>query len=113
MRAVLLVHQLHDGGAMLRVDERGDIAARLVEHVVLLLLWTFEELAVDADVILPRVGFGAELGDGGAVDLHTAFEDDLLGFAAAGDAGLGEDLLEALASGVRFFGLHRSIIAQP
>ena len=31
------------------------------------------------------------------VDLDAAFEDDLLGFAAGGDAGLGEDLLEAVA----------------
>ncbi len=37
--------------------------------------------------------------DDGAVDLDAAFEDDLLGLAAAGDAGLREDLLEAVAGG--------------
>ena len=40
---------------------------------------------------------GAEGVDDGSVDLDTAFEDDLLGLAAAGDAGLGENLLQAVA----------------
>ena len=59
-----------------------------------------EELAVDADVVAGGVVAGAEGVDDGAVDLDATFEDDLLGFAAAGDAGLGEDLLEAVALGV-------------
>ena len=69
-----------------------------------------EELAVDADVVLVRVGAGAELGDGGAVDLNAAFEDDLLGLAAGGDAGLREDLLEAFAGGAFFGRGHASIM---
>ena len=40
---------------------------------------------------------GAQLFDDVAVDLHAAFEDDLFGLAAAGDAGLRENLLEAIA----------------
>ena len=52
-----------------------------------------EELAVDADVGAGGVGAGAELGDDLAVYDDAAFEDDGLGGAAAGDAGVGEDLL--------------------
>ena len=91
--------EVHDGGALLGVVEGGDVAAGLVEHVVALRLGAVEELAVDADVVAGGVVARAEGGDGGAVDLDAAFEDDLFGFAAGGDAGLGEDLLEAVAFG--------------
>jgi hypothetical protein len=55
-------------------------------------------------VIAGGVVAGAEGVDGRSVNLHTAFEDDLLGLAAAGYAGLGKDLLQAVALGfvVRF-----------
>ena len=92
-----LGEELDDGGAVLRVVEGGDVAAGLVEHEVAVRLGAAEELAVDADVVAGGVVAGAEGGDGGAVDLHAAFEDDLFGFAAGGYAGLGEDLLEAVA----------------
>ena len=61
MRAGLLLrHELHDGGALLGIFEGGDVAARLVEHVVALLLGAVEELAVDADVVAGGVVAGAE-----------------------------------------------------
>ncbi len=97
--AVLGLHEVHDGGALFGVFEGGDVAAGLVEHVVALLLGALEELAVDADVVAGGVVAGAEGVDDLPVDLDAAGEDDLLGFAAAGDAGLGEDLLEAVACG--------------
>jgi hypothetical protein len=59
-----------------------------------------EELAVYADVVFERVVARAERVHDDAVDLHAAFEDDLLGFATAGDAGLGENLLESVACGL-------------
>jgi hypothetical protein len=62
-----------------------------------------EELAIDADVVAGSVVACAEGVDDCSVDLDTAFENDLLGLAAAGDAGLGEDLLEAVA----FWGIVR------
>jgi hypothetical protein len=40
---------------------------------------------------------GAQLFDDVAVDLDPSIEDDLFGFAAAGDTGLRKDLLEAVA----------------
>jgi len=58
-----------------------------------------EELAVDADVVAAGVGLGAQFRDGFAVYLDAALLDHLFGFAAAGDAGLGENLLEALELG--------------
>jgi hypothetical protein len=58
----------------------------------------------NADVIARGIVAGAKGVDDGAVDLHAAFEDDLLGLAAAGNSGLREDLLQAIAFGlvVRF-----------
>ncbi len=58
-----------------------------------------EQLAVDADVVARGVGLGAKLGDDCAVDLDAAAGDQLFGVAAAGDAGLGKDLLQALELG--------------
>ena len=55
VRPLLLGHKLHDGGALLGVVEGGDVAARLVEHVIALLLGAVQELAVDADVIFGGV----------------------------------------------------------
>jgi len=94
----VLAEELEDGGAMLGVVCCGDVAARLVDHEVALRLGAVEQLAVDADVVFGGVGAGAEFGDDLAVDDDAAFEDDLFGLAAAGDAGLGEDLLQAVAA---------------
>src|SRR5207302_1267761 len=87
----------HDGGALLRIIERGHIAARLVEHVVALLLGAVKEFAIDADVVAGSVVASAEGVDYISVDLDAPFENDLLGLAAAGDACLGKDLLQAVA----------------
>jgi len=95
----VLAEELHDGGAMLGVVGGGDVAARLVDHEVALRLGAVEEFAVDADVVAGGVGTGAELGDDLAVYDDAAFEDDGFGGAAAGDASLGEDLLETVALG--------------
>jgi len=99
---LLLRHELHDSGALLWIVECRDIAARLVEHVIALLLGAVEQLAVDADMILERIVARAERVDDDTVDLHAAFEDDLLSFAAAGDACLRKNLLEAVAFGFVF-----------
>ena len=40
------------------------------------------------------IGLGPEFGDHRAVHGHAAFEDQLLGVAAAGDAGVGQQLLQ-------------------
>ena len=72
---------------------RGDVAARLVEHEIAVPLGPMQQLAVDADVVLAEVGLGAERGDGLAVHLHAAFEDDGLCRATRGDARLREDFL--------------------
>jgi hypothetical protein len=60
-----------------------------------------EQLAVDADVVASGVCLGAKFGDDFSVHLHAALLDKLLGFAAAGHAGLGKDLLEAIEFGGR------------
>jgi hypothetical protein len=94
-----LVKELHHRGTALGVLDRGDEAAGLVEDEVAVALGTLEQLAVDADVVAGGVGLGAQHGDDLAVDLHAALLDHLLGAAAAGDAGSGENLLQALQFG--------------
>jgi hypothetical protein len=91
-----LLKELHDGGPALGILDGGDKTLGLVEHVVAQALGSVEQLAVDADVVLCRVGLGSQLGDDLAVYLHAALGNHGLGAAAAGDAGLGEDLLQTL-----------------
>ena len=83
------------GGAALRVGERGDAAGRLVEQEVALLLPLQRRLAVHRDQVARRVHLGAERRDGAAVHGHPALGDQLLGLAPRGDAGPGQELLEA------------------
>lgn len=84
-----------DGGAALGVAHGGDDAVGLVHGEVEEMAGRVEEFAVDLDVIGGEVGFGAESGDGLAIDANAALEDHFLGVAAAGDAGLGDDFLKA------------------
>src|SRR5256885_6405294 len=55
-----------------------------------------EQAAVDFDVVALQVGFGAKFGDNGAVARHPALHYDLFRLPAGCDAGLRQDLLEAL-----------------
>ena len=52
--------------------------------------------SVDPDVVARGIGFAAKLTDGGAVHRDPSVEHQLLGRAAGGDAGLGENLLQAI-----------------
>jgi hypothetical protein len=92
--------ELHHRRATLRVAGGGDVAFRLVEHRIAEAIGALarlgQQLAVDADVIESGVGFASELDDRLAVDLDASFSDQLLGLAAGGDSGRGDDLLQAL-----------------
>ncbi len=69
-----------------------------------------EELAVHADMITAEVGLRSKLGDGLAVHLNPALEDDLLRRPAAGDPRLRQDLLQPFArSGRLVRPLYRSL----
>ena len=94
--ALASFEEVGDGGAVFGVAGGGDVALRFVENVVARTLGAMEELAVDANVVAGGVGFGAEFGDGLAVDLDAAAGDQLFGLAARGDAGGGNDFLQAL-----------------
>ena len=96
--ALASFEEVGDGGAVFGIAGGGDVALGLVEDEVAGTLGAVEELAVDADVVVGGVGFGAELGDGLAVDLDASGGDQLFGFAARGDAGGGNDFLQALRS---------------
>ncbi len=75
---------------------RGDEAARLVDGVVHRLLGATHRPAVERDRVGGLVDLLADL-RGAPVDRHAAGGDQLLGPTTRGDAGTGEDLLEALS----------------
>jgi hypothetical protein len=86
------VHQIEHGAAALGIGHRRHDAARLVEHVggerreV-------EPFPVDLDAIVLGIGLGAELVHHAAVDPHAPADDQLLGMAARGDTGAGDQFL--------------------
>ena len=55
--------EIENGGPVLGVRSRGDIAARLVEKKIAMLLRPFDAALVDANVVDIGIGFRAELGD--------------------------------------------------
>ena len=88
--------ELHDGGTALGITDGCDVAFGFVEHEVEEALGWLDGFAVDGDGVGVGIGFGAEFGDDLAVECNAAGGDDFFGFAARGDAGGGEDFLEAL-----------------
>jgi hypothetical protein len=91
--------ELHDGGASFGIADGGDVAFRFVQQKIDETLRAAKGFAVDADGVGLRVGFGSLLGDDLAVKRDAAGGDDPFGFAAGGDAGGGEDFLEAEGHG--------------
>jgi hypothetical protein len=94
-----LVKELHDSGATLGILDRSDEALWFVQDEVTEALGAVQQFAVDADMVAASIGFGAKLGHCLAIHLDAALLDHLLGFSAAGYAGLGEDLLEPFQLG--------------
>ncbi len=87
--------QIEHRWSALRVLPRRHIPTRLVEQDVPVIGRDPDPLAVDADVIVPRVGFRAEFQNRLAVDADAALRDQHLGGAARRDTGGREDLLES------------------
>ena len=101
-RVDVLAHvgqQVEDGWPLLGVLPRRHVAARLVEQDVPVARGDADTLTVHADVVVCGVGPRAEFPDRRAVDRHAAVQDERLGGAPRGDAGGGEDLLQAVAGG--------------
>jgi len=73
--------ELHDSGAAFGIGNGGDVAFGLVEKEIERALGGFDGLAVDTDVVLIGVGFGAEFGDDLAIYGDAAGGDDLFSFA--------------------------------
>ena len=96
-----LREELHHRGPALGVLDCGHEALGLVEDEVAQALGALEQLAVDANVVAGGIGLGAQHGDDFSVHLHAALLDHLLGFAAAGHAGLGQNFLQAFELGGR------------
>ncbi len=82
------------------ISEGGNDFGRFVEEEIDVIFFGFDEAAGGFDLVFGGIGFGAELRDDDAVDAHLAGEDELLGVAARGDAGVGDYFLEAVEHGV-------------
>jgi hypothetical protein len=95
--------EIAQGATALGIGEGGDNFGRLVENEVDMIFLGFDEAAGSFDLVGGGIGFGAEFGDDLAVDADLAGEDELLGVAARGDAGVGDDFLEAFEHGVFSF----------
>ena len=93
--------EIAEGFAAFGIGERGDDFGRFVEEKIHAAGSGFDGAAGGFDFILGGIGFGAELGDSLAVDANLAGEDELFGMAAGGDAGTGDDFLEAFEHGGR------------
>jgi hypothetical protein len=87
--------EIEDRLAALVVARGGEKAGGLVEHEVPVATAKHGD-AVNHDLVEVGVGPGAEGLTHFTVYAHAAGEDHLLGRAARGDTGVGEDLLEAL-----------------
>jgi hypothetical protein len=88
-----LGEELHDGRPALRVTDGCDVPFGLVEHEVAEAFGALKQLSINTDVIACGIGLATEFSDRLAVHLHTALGNELFSVAAAGNAGLGEDLL--------------------
>jgi len=91
--------EIAKGAAALGIGEGGDDFGRFVEKEIDVIFFGFDEAAGGFDLVLGGIGLGAEFGDDLAVDAHLARENELLGVAARGDAGVGDDFLEAVEHG--------------
>jgi len=91
--------EIAKGSAALGIGEGGNDFGRFVEREVNVILFGFDEAAGGFDLVFRGIGFGAEFGDDLAVDAHLSGEDELLGVTARGDAGVGDDFLEAVEHG--------------
>jgi hypothetical protein len=72
-------------------------ARRLVNDVIEP-LGLAEDFAIDADFLTFGIDAGAEFGDDVAINLDTAFADEVFAIAPAADTRGGEDLLQADAA---------------
>ena len=88
--------EIDDRRAPLRIRSGRDVAARLVQEQIPMVLDDFDAASVNADVVLARLRLRPELHDGGAVHGHAPLEHQLLGRAPRRHAGLRQDLLQPL-----------------
>jgi hypothetical protein len=91
-----LLKERHHRRPAFRILNCGDEALRLVQNKIAMPLGPVQQLAVDADVIAPSIGFGTQLRDDGAVHLHAATCNHLFCLAPARNSCLRQDLLQAL-----------------
>ncbi len=90
-----LGEQVNHGRTVLGIRTARDVAARLVEDDVEVALGPREAAAIDLDFVGRGIGLGPQLGDGLAVDRHAALRDEGFRRPPRGDAGGGENLLQA------------------
>jgi len=95
--------EIAEGFAAFGIGEGRDDFGRFVEEKIDEAGSRFDGAASGFDFVFGGVGFGAEFSDGVAVDADLTREDELFGVAARGDAGTGDDFLEAFEHGALLF----------
>jgi hypothetical protein len=77
------------------IGKRGDNFGRLVHEQINVAALGFHEAAGGFDLVARGIGLGAQFRDDFTVDADLAGKDELLGVATRGNAGVGDDFLEA------------------
>ena len=62
------LEKIHNGGTALGIADGGHVAFGLVERKIDVALGAAQQFAVDANLVQTRIGLGAGLGNGVAVD---------------------------------------------
>jgi hypothetical protein len=91
--------QLGNCGPILWVVEGCDIASGFVKQEVAVGFRAMEELSIYPNMVAGRIVTSAKRVNNLAVDLNTAFQNQLLGLAPGGDTGLGKNLLQPFTGG--------------
>jgi len=95
--------EIAEGSAAFGVGEGGNDLGRFVEEEIDVVFLRLNEAAGGFDLVFGGIGLAAEFCDDAAVDANLAGEDELLGVAARGNAGVGDYLLKAVEHGVFSF----------
>ncbi len=95
------LHQIEHRRPALGIAGSGDVAGGLVQNEIYLAIRKANQLAIHFDVVSRGVRFASQLNSHLAVDGDPALDHELFSFAAAGDTGVGQQLLQPLFGHVR------------
>lgn len=89
------LEEFHYRFAAFGIKDRGDYVLRFVEGVIDEVFGSFENLAIDFDLVGFEVGLRSQFRNSFTIDGNAAGNDEIFGFTTAGDASVGENFLKA------------------